>query len=125
MCNRRHHCALFLRCDSLAELELHCPGCAVFRVRAVPCCQRGLICHQAVSKLKCLISTQNTALNAQGRETPGESKLLLLLCLYQQICFSFPVPFSEVSSLPEDLDYNAAVPLKSLQLEAMEEQLVT
>lgn len=48
------------------------------------------------------ISTKNIDLNAQERETPGKYKLLLLLCLYQQICFYFTVPFSEASSLPED-----------------------
>lgn len=65
------------------------------------------------------ISTKNIDLNAQERETPGKYKLLLLLCLYQQICFYFTVPFSEARSLPEDLDYNTVVPLNSLQLEAM------
>lgn len=78
-------------------------------------------CEQA----EMTISTKNIDLNAQERETPGKYKLLLLLCLYQQICFYFTTPFSKASSLPEDLDYNTAVPLNSLQPEAMEEQLLS
>lgn len=65
------------------------------------------------------ISTKNIDLNAQERETPGKYKLLLLLRLYQQICFYFTMPFSKASSLPEDLDYNTLVPLNSLQLKAV------
>ena len=65
------------------------------------------------------ISTKNIDLNAQERETPGKYKLRLLLCLYQQICFYFTMPFSKASSLPEDLDYSTAVPWDGLQLEAM------
>lgn len=119
---QEEHCAFFskhFRHSSSVKLKLHCSGLGVLRVRAVPCCQWHLTCHQGASKLKCPFPQITRDFNAQEREAPGKYKFLLLLCLFQHICLYFTVPFSGASSLPEDLGYNPVVPLKSLQLEAM------
>lgn len=114
-----YYFSIHFRRYSLLKLKLHCSGHGVFRVRTVTS-DLPSGCEQA----EMAISTKNIDLNAQERETPGKYKLLLLLCLYQQICY-FTMPFGKARSLPEDLDCNTAVPLNSLQLEAMKEQLVS